>query len=105
MNNLTSRWIGAYYLSEEQLKATQEYFKRKIVMRDKSRIVRLISKLEGYWLRVPDWRFGQLIENLKEFSKKSDLYYMEDDEFEQLIDEFFTAYDIIKDNRLKIEER
>lgn len=96
MNNLTSRWIGAYYLSEEQLKATQEYFKRKIVMRDKSRIVRLISKLEGYWLRVPDWRFGQLIENVKIFSGVEDLFFVEDDDLEEFFADFFAKNDGIK---------
>ena len=41
------------------------------------------------WTRVPDWRFGQLIENIKRYSGKEDLFYIEDDEMEQIIKDFF----------------
>lgn len=58
-------------------------------MRDTNRISRLMKMLESYWLMVPDWRFGQLIENLKRFSGKADLFYMEDDKFEELLKNFF----------------
>ena len=61
-------------------------------MRDISRIPRMIEKLERLWIRLPDWRFGQLIENIKSFSEKEDLYYMEDYEFEKLIQDFYDAY-------------
>lgn len=58
-------------------------------MRDINRISRLTKMLENYWLMVPDWRFGQLIENLKRFSGETDLFYMEDDKFEELLKNFF----------------
>ena len=58
-------------------------------MRDINRISRLMKMLERYWLMVPDWRFGQLIENLKKFSGEADLFYMEDDKFEELLKNFF----------------
>lgn len=61
-------------------------------MRDISRIPRMIERLERLWIRFPDWRFGQLIENIKSFSGKEDLYYMEDDEFEKLIQDFYNTY-------------
>lgn len=61
-------------------------------MRDISRIPRMIEELERLWIRFPDWRFGQLIENIKSFSGKEDLYYMEDDEFEKLIQDFYNTY-------------
>lgn len=61
-------------------------------MRDAARIPRTMSIIESYWLKVPDWRFGQLIENVKLFSGKEDLFFMEDDELIQLFEDFFSAY-------------
>ena len=60
-------------------------------MRDPRRIERIVSKLELYWKEVPDWRFGQLIENLKRYSGHYDLFYIEDDKFEQILDGFFNG--------------
>ncbi len=61
-------------------------------MRDISRISRVLASLERCWLKAPDMRLGQLFENLKTFSGKDDLFYIEDDEFEKLILEFYEAY-------------
>lgn len=61
-------------------------------MRSISRIPHFIELLEYYWLKVPNWRFGQLIENIKAFSEKSDLFYVEDDELEKIMEEFFMLY-------------
>lgn len=58
-------------------------------MRDPKRIEVITTKLMYCWSEVPDWRFGQLIENLKRYSGRHDLFYMEDHEFEKLLDEFF----------------
>ena len=58
-------------------------------MRDPKRIPKFLALLQEYWEKVPDWRFGQLIENIKRFSGKSDLFYLEDDEFEQLLKNYF----------------
>ena len=58
-------------------------------MRDINRISRFMKMFESYWLMVPDWRFGQLIENLKRFSGKADLFYIEDYKFEELLKNFF----------------
>ena len=33
----------------------------------------------------PDWRFGQMIENVKNLTKVKDLFYYEEDEFLKLI--------------------
>lgn len=59
-------------------------------MRDIRRIERITDKLRLYWIEVPDWRFGQLVENLKRYSGKYDLFYVEDDQFEQILDGFFS---------------
>ena len=58
-------------------------------MRDISRISRILENIEYYWLKVPDWRFGQLIENVRTFSGKDDLFFVGDDELIQLFEEFF----------------
>lgn len=33
----------------------------------------------------PDWRFGQLVENLRSFSRAGDLFYYEEDKFLELL--------------------
>ena len=58
-------------------------------MRDSNRIPHILSLIAQGWQQVPDWRFGQLIENLKRYSGKDDLFYMEDDDIEKLIIDFF----------------
>lgn len=58
-------------------------------MRDISRISRILELIEYYWLKVPDWRLGQLFENIKTFSGKEDLFFIEDDKLMELFEEFF----------------
>jgi len=58
-------------------------------MRDMNRIPRIMEMLERCWLKAPDMRAGQLIENIKSFSGVDDLFYMEDDSFETLLHEFY----------------
>ena len=58
-------------------------------MRDPNRIPKILKLLETCWEQVPDWRFCQLFENLKRYSNRSDLFYVEDEDFEQLIKDFF----------------
>lgn len=59
-------------------------------MRDPSRIEEIINLLHKGWAQMPDWRFGQIIENLKRYIGKEDLFYVEDDEFvNYLIDYFY----------------
>ena len=65
-------------------------------MRDVSRIPRIISVLEDIWRRAPQWRLGQLIENIKAFSGKDDLFYVEDDEMENILKEIFGKIEELK---------
>ena len=58
-------------------------------MRNPERISEIITLLSTVWEKVPDWRFCQIIENIKRYSGKSDLFYVEDEEFERLIVEYF----------------
>ena len=57
-------------------------------MRDCKRIPRITEKLMKCWCKVPDWRLCQLFENLRSFSGRQDLFYVEDEDFEKLIDKF-----------------
>ena len=56
-------------------------------MRNPNRIPIIIKKLEEAWKRVPDWRLGQLISNLRGPGVQ-DVFYLEDDELEKRLDEF-----------------
>lgn len=57
-------------------------------MRDPKRIKPLLAEIEKQWERFPDWRFGQLIENIKRFYDINDLFYIEDDKMLKLIENF-----------------
>ena len=57
-------------------------------MRDPKRIKPLLMEIEKQWERFPDWRFGQLIENIKRFYDINDLFYIEDDKMLELIKNF-----------------
>ena len=58
-------------------------------MRDSNRISEVLSMLRQGWEKVPDWRFGQLIENLKRYIGVDDLFYIEDDKMIEYIIDFF----------------
>lgn len=48
-------------------------------MRDKNRIKPFMEEITKYWEKVPDWRFGQLMQNV--FAESStDLFFLEEDE-------------------------
>lgn len=61
-------------------------------MRGPNRIPEILALLQRGWQKVPDWRFGQLVENLKRYIGVDDLFYIEDDEMTQKIIEFFGLY-------------
>ena len=46
-------------------------------MRDKARMVKLITCISKIWRTYPDLRLGQMIENVKP-RNLDDLYYLED---------------------------
>lgn len=58
-------------------------------MRDPNRIEPFLNMLEECWKIVPDWRFGQLIENVKRAEELDNLFYIEDDKLEELIKNCF----------------
>lgn len=58
-------------------------------MRNPNRIPEVLMMLQQGWEKVPDWRLGQLIENLKRYIGIDDLFYIEDDEMTKKIVDFF----------------
>lgn len=56
-------------------------------MRDINRIDKILAEISDEWKRVPDWRLGQLFNNLQRY-KQSDLFYVEDDKFVLILKEF-----------------
>ena len=58
-------------------------------MRDPKRIAVLLRILQLGWEKVPDWRFGQLIENFKRSTGKQDLFYVEDDDMMEELVKYF----------------
>ena len=60
-------------------------------MRNPNRIPEVLAALQQCWEKVPDWRFGQLIENLKKYMGVEDLFYVEDDQIVEKIIELFGA--------------
>ena len=58
-------------------------------MRDPNRISRIIKKFEASWIQHPDLRFCQLTSNVGfDIAKSMDIFYVEDDKFEKMIDEY-----------------
>jgi hypothetical protein len=55
-------------------------------MRDPKRIEPFLEQLKELWLQVPDWRFGQLVENV--VVDISMLWHMDDDDFLTLLERF-----------------
>lgn len=67
------------------------------MMRNPNRIPKILSLLQQGWDKVPDWRFGQLIENLKRYIGVKDLFYIEDDEMVESIINFFKMEESVND--------
>lgn len=59
-------------------------------MRDVNRMDNFLNKFKEYWMKVPDWRFMQLICNLQS-ACGSDMFYMEEDRFLQHLEVYFDA--------------
>lgn len=58
-------------------------------MRDEKRIDRICNLLKKEWKKVPDWRFFQLVCNIQRYIGNSDCFYVEDDDFEKALVEYF----------------
>ena len=58
-------------------------------MRNPNRISEVLMMLQQGWEKVPYWRFGQLVENLRIYIGVDDLFYIEDDKMIEYIIDFF----------------
>lgn len=56
-------------------------------MRDINRIDKILAEIGEEWKRVPDWRLGQLFNNLQRYTQDY-LFYVEDDKFVLILKEF-----------------
>ena len=55
-------------------------------MRDPERLDAFYDELKRIHKEYfPDWRFGQVVENVRRFSRAGDLFYYEEDRFLKLI--------------------
>ena len=61
-------------------------------MRNKKRIKKVLDKLESVWYLFPDWRLGQLLENIAG-DKNADLFYLEDEKLMEQLEEILWHYD------------
>ena len=66
-------------------------------MRDPKRISQMMNLIQRGWETVPDWRLGQLIENLSRYIGVDDLFYIEDDKMIEKIVDFFALDEVTND--------
>ena len=57
-------------------------------MRDVNRIEIILEKIKDLWIIYPDWRFCQLIVNILGIKDNGILFYIEDDELLNKLDQF-----------------
>lgn len=58
-------------------------------MRDPKRIDEFCEILKKVWHKEPDWRFGQIIENIKRGYGINDIFYIEDDTMINMLKLYF----------------
>lgn len=56
-------------------------------MRDKERIDRIAQKLAAVWILYPKQRLMQLLLNVITYDGIGDLFYLEDDKLEKMLDD------------------
>jgi len=61
-------------------------------MRDKKRIEPFLKKLQLFWEKNPDLRFGQIVYILAEKLNVWDIFFPEDDKWSEAIDKLETPY-------------
>ena len=66
-------------------------------MRDPNRIKLLLEKLEKVWMKSPDLRFGQLLENLISDRDHNSccIFYLEDEMLENELDKEFAKNSLL----------
>lgn len=59
-------------------------------MRDPKRIKQLLNRIESIWKVYPDLRFSQLLMNVFSIEGNPQFYYLEDDEFIEVLTQFYS---------------
>lgn len=60
-------------------------------MRNPNRIYEFMKYLTEVWVSYfPDWRFGQFIENIRNYYG-GDLFYLEEEDFKNLVSEYLKS--------------
>lgn len=65
-------------------------------MRNPERISKIIAKLQLLWEEIPDQRFCQLVSNITGRSTGQDIFYIEDEDFEKMIDKMYDRFLVVK---------
>ena len=67
-------------------------------MRDPNRIPKILLRLQKLWENHPDYRLGQLIENVfpNTSMTKISAYYVEDEQFMRELEEFYNTEHIFR---------
>lgn len=62
--------------------------------RDARRIESFCETLKEAWLKVPDWRFGQLVSNIVKSAEMApqSFFYIEDDEMQEILEQVISSY-------------
>lgn len=68
-------------------------------MRNPERISRISIKFDMAWKKYPDYRFGQMVSNLLG-PGPHDVFFMEDDQWEALLDAMLTTKELDLVNQL-----
>lgn len=61
-------------------------------MRDPNRIYNFCNRLAAIWSQVPDWRFGQLMNNLVSEIDPTTFFYSEDEELFNEFEKIFSKW-------------
>lgn len=67
-------------------KRLDNIMERRIIMREISRIDRILAEIRKIWYTFPDWRLMQTLCNV--IQSHSDYFYLEDEELEKLLKKF-----------------
>lgn len=78
-----------------EYKEREEFKKRFNSSREAKRIEEFCETFKEVWLRMPDWRFGQLVSNIVKSAEMTPqtFFYIEDDEMLEMLKEVITTYD------------
>lgn len=66
----------------------QQILDRRYQLRNPARILPLLMRVAHAWMRVPDQRLGQLLTNTIKSDDTARMFYLEDEDFVEKIEEY-----------------